>query len=91
MNDHYMSLEMSKSEALWTESESLRQVKQLAIVSSKPAVAMVTALLGMMYPYVDYKLWLIWLALHLVILLLRMLHIADIKRRSKKNMIIGKM
>jgi signal transduction histidine kinase len=85
MNDHYMSLEMSKSEALWTESESLRQVKQLAIVSSKPAVAMVTALLGMMYPYVDYKLWLIWLALHLVILLLRMLHIADIKRRSKKK------
>lgn len=80
-----MSLELSKSETLWIESESFRQVKQLAIVSSKPAIAMVTALLGMMYPYVEYELWLIWVALHLIILSLRILHIADIKRKSKKK------
>jgi signal transduction histidine kinase len=46
---------------------------------------MVTALLGMMYPYVEYKLWLIWVALHLIILSLRILHIADIKRRRKQK------
>ena len=85
MSNHAPSAIHSKDEALWIESESLKQVKELIFASNKLLIVMVTALLVMMFPYVEQKLWLIWATLHLIILSLRLLHIADIRSRDEQK------
>ena len=85
MNNHALSVAHSDAEMLWVESESLKQVKELAVASNKLAIVMVTALLFMMYPYVEQKLWLIWATLHLFVLSARVLHIAHIRRRKEQK------
>jgi signal transduction histidine kinase len=80
MNNHHASALLSEAELLWVESESVRQVRELAEESSKSAVVMVVSLLAMMYPHVDTRIWLIWVVLHAFVLGVRIFHIAYLKK-----------
>lgn len=85
MNDHTLSVAHNEAETLWIESESLKQVKEFAVASNKLAIVMVTALLVMMYPYAEQKVWLIWATLHIFVLTVRVLHISNIRRRKEQK------
>jgi signal transduction histidine kinase len=85
MDNNDSSKQVSESELLWVESESIRQVRELAEGSSKSAVVMVVSLLAMMYPHVDTHIWLIWAVLHAFVLAMRILHIAYLKSRAEEK------
>lgn len=85
MNNRYTPTSLSEAELLWIEDESVRQVKELAVVSNKLAIVMAVALLVIMYPHVDHQLWLIWVILHFFGLLIRILHIARIKSGNNEK------
>lgn len=60
----------------WIETESVRQVTELVAASTRPAAVIAVAVLVLMYPHVDYHMWVIWAILHAVVLLMRMIHVA---------------
>ena len=79
MNNHYASTAHSEAELLWMEAESLKPVKELAVSSKPSAIFLVAVVLGIMYPYVNSKLWLAWVVIHCLCLTLRIAYISYIK------------
>ncbi len=79
MNNHYTSTAHSEAELLWMEAESLKPVKELAVSSKPSAIFLVAVVLGIMYPYVNSRLWLAWVVIHCLCLTLRIAYISYIK------------
>jgi signal transduction histidine kinase len=79
MNNHYASSPPSEAELLWMEAESLQPVKEVAVSSIPSAIFFVAVVLGIMYPYVNSDLWLVWVVIHCLCLTLRVAYISYIK------------
>jgi signal transduction histidine kinase len=85
MDKHDSLKQSSGPELLWAESESLKQVTELAEKSKPSATIVVVALILMMYPYVQRDLWLIWVGLHGASLLIRTVYIEQLKSDKLEN------
>jgi signal transduction histidine kinase len=79
MNNQYASNSLNEAEVSWMQAESLKPVAELAKRSKPTALLMVVVLLSVMYPYVERRLWLTWLGLHVLSLLVRTVYIAYLK------------
>jgi signal transduction histidine kinase len=85
MKNQHTSAPLNEADRLWIEAESLKPLTELAKKSRPTALILVAVLLAIMFPYVETKLWLVWLVLHCLALITRIVYIAYLNSNNSEE------